>query len=384
MGSDRSELRSPEEAMDWTPYSRLAEQLDSIPNGFAITESGLRLLAKLFTREEAELAGAMTQSFEPAEAIAAAAGRDVAEVRPVLQDMARKGLIRSARAGGQSGYGLMPFAVGIYEESLPRMDEELARLFEDYYRETRGGPMTQGKPALQRVIPVGKSIPVDLEIFPYEQASQYIESARSWGVRDCVCRVQQRLVGKGCDAPIESCLVFAPVPGAFEGSEATRKITKEEALRILREAAEAGLVHSTINQKGQVFYICNCCTCCCGILRGVKEFGLPSAVARSDFRVVTDADRCIGCEACVESCQFDALSVVDGKALARYERCLGCGVCVSACPTGALRLERRPEGEVPEPPANRRAWLAERAAERGMPLEETGRERPQGRGSERN
>jgi len=355
--------------MDWTPYRKLAERLDSIPNGFVVTESGLRLLAKLFTREEAELAGAMTLSFESTETIAAAAGRDAEEVRPALEDMARKGLIRSARAG-QSGFGLMPFAVGIYEESLPRMDEELARLFEDYYRETRGGPMTQGKPALQRIVPVGKSIPVDLEIFPHEQASEYIESARSWGVRDCVCRVQQRLVGKGCDAPLESCLVFAPVPGAFEGSEATRAITKEEALRILREAAEAGLVHSTMNQKGQVFYICNCCTCCCGILRGVKEFGLPSAVARSGFRVVVDADRCVGCEACVERCHFDALNVVDGKALTDRGRCVGCGVCVSACATGALRLERRPEGEVPEPPANRRAWLAERAAERGISLEE--------------
>ena len=349
-------------------YRKLAERLDAIPNGFTPTESGLRLLAKLFSEEEAALAAEMRLSFEPPAAIAPRAGRSEADASELLAEMASKGLVRSARSGDTPAYGLMPFAVGIYEESLPRMDEELAALFEEYYRETRGGVMTQGEPALQRVIPVGTSIPVELEIFPYEQASQYLENARSWGVRDCICRVQQKLVGKGCDAPLESCLVFAPVEGAFDRSEATRAITKEEALRILRESAEAGLVHSTMNQKGQIFYICNCCTCCCGVMRGLKEFGIPTAVARSDFRVAVDPDRCTGCGACVERCQFDALDLEGGIAEADYVRCVGCGVCVQSCPVGALSMERRPEGDVPEPPANRRAWLAERAAARGLSI----------------
>ena len=42
-------------------YRELAQRLDAIPNGFPATESGaeLRLLAKIFTPEEAELAGAL-------------------------------------------------------------------------------------------------------------------------------------------------------------------------------------------------------------------------------------------------------------------------------------------------------------------------------------
>ena len=38
-----------------TPYQRLAERLDALPNGFPPTADGveLRLLAKLFTPEEA-------------------------------------------------------------------------------------------------------------------------------------------------------------------------------------------------------------------------------------------------------------------------------------------------------------------------------------------
>ncbi len=341
-------------------YKKLARRLHDMPNGFEVTPSGMSLLAKLFTSDEAQLASEMSEDFEPPARIAERVGLSAPEAEERLTAMARRGLIRQARGADDVSYALMPFAVGIYEESLPRMDAELASLFERYYEETKGGAMNHGSTPLHRFIPVGESVPVNLEIFPHEQASQYIEGARSWGVRDCICRVQQRLIGKGCDNPIENCIVFAPVEGAFENSDATRPITKEEALRILKQSADAGLVHSTMNQKGQIFYICNCCTCCCGILRGVKEFGIPTAVARSDFRVSVDAELCTGCGLCAERCQFDALRVVEGTCAPDYARCVGCGVCVSICPVSALSMERRPTGEVEEPPANKRAWLARR------------------------
>ena len=49
-----------------------------------------------------------------------------------------------------------------------------------------------------------------------------------------------------------------------------------------------------------------------------------------------------------------------------YARCVGCGVCMSACPVEAMVMERRPEGEVDEPPRNLREWMALRAEERGL------------------
>ena len=351
-------------------YGRLADRLDAIPNGFDRTESGieLKLLAKLFEEDEAGLASVMRLSFEQPSVIAERAGVDPDAAATALEGMARRGLVRSQKSEDGRIFGLIPFVVGIYEYSLPRMDAELASLFEEYYRETRGGTITHSDPAVHRIIPVGESIPIDLEIFPHERALEYIETARSWGVRDCICRVQRRLIGKGCDHPTENCIVFAPTEGAFDNSEATRVISKDEAVRILGEAAAAGLVHSTMNQQGQIYYICNCCTCCCGILRGVSEFGIPTAVARSDFRVVVDEDTCAGCGLCVERCQFAALSEAGGTCVADAARCLGCGVCVPSCPSGALRMERRPEGEVAEPPRGFRAWLVQRAAARGIAL----------------
>ena len=351
-------------------YRRLAQRLDAIPNGFPATESGveLRLLAKIFTPEEAALTSVMRLTREPAADIAARAGVDPDAAYRTLKQMVRKGLIRAKKDAGQITFGLMPFAVGIYEEQLPRMDAELASLFEQYLQETQGGGITLDPPAIHRVIPVEEAIPFELEIFPYERASQLLEEAKAWGVRDCICRVQQRLVGKGCDHPVENCLMFAPVEGAFDYSHVTRAITKEEALRILHEAEEAGLVHSTGNYRDRSYYICNCCTCCCGILRSVAEFGIPTALAHSDFRSTVDVEACVGCGDCVERCQFGALSVPDDVCVVDTSRCVGCGLCVTACPADALHMERRPEGEIPLPPAGIKEWMAQRAQERGIAI----------------
>ncbi len=349
-------------------YRRLAQRLDGIPNGFPATESGveLRLLAKMFTLEEAALASLMRLTREPAADIAARAGVDPDVAHRTLKEMVRKGLIRAKREGGQLAFGLMPFVVGIYEAQLPRMDAELATLFEAYFQETRGGGIAFTKPAIHRVIPVEEAIPFNLEVFPYERASELLETAKAWGVRDCICRVQRRLIGHGCDHPVENCLSFAPVEGAFDGDSAMRAITKEEALRLLREAEEAGLVHTTGNYRDGHSYICNCCTCCCGVLRGVAEFDIPTAVAHSGFRAAVDAVTCAGCGTCVERCRFGALAVAEATCVVDPVRCVGCGLCVAACTTGALHLERRPDGE--PVPGNLKEWMLRRAQARRISI----------------
>ena len=237
-------------------YRRLAHTLHSIPNGFPPTESGveLRLLAKIFAPEEAALASVMRLTWEPADEIAARAGVDAKAAYRTLKAMARKGQIYAGRKDRQLKFRLMPFAVGIYEEQLPRIDKEFAMLFEQYYQEAQGA-FNRYEPALHRVIPVEEAVPAGIEIYPYERATELVEKAKAWGVRDCLCRIQQKLVGKGCDHPLEACLVLAPVEGVFAHSEVTRAITKQDAHRILKEAEESGLVHSPGNYQDGNFYI---------------------------------------------------------------------------------------------------------------------------------
>jgi hypothetical protein len=66
------------------------------------------------------------------------------------------------------------------------MDGELAALFEQYFGETRGG-ILRDVPALHRVIPVEEAIPFQVEIHPYERASELLEGALSWGLRTSRC-----------------------------------------------------------------------------------------------------------------------------------------------------------------------------------------------------
>lgn len=102
------------------------------------------------------------------------------------------------------------------------------------------------------------------------------------------------------------------------------------------------------------------------MLRSVSEFSIPTAVAKSDFMAVVDADLCAACGDCLERCQFGALALPEDQCLVDIGRCVGCGLCVMVCPTEALHLERRPEGEIPPPPDNFRDWQSRRAEARGM------------------
>ena len=109
-------------------------------------------------------------------------------------------------------------------------------------------------------------------------------------------------------------------------------------------------------------------TCCCAVLRGVAEFGMPTAVARSDFYMTVDPDLCIGCASCVELCQFGALAVPDDLCVVDYGRCVGCGVCASSCPVDALSLRRREAGDHVPVPVSNYEWWQVRADNRGIPL----------------
>lgn len=349
-------------------YRRLALILDALPNKFPSTASGieLKLLARLFTPEEAAVACCLRLKPESSADIAARLSANPLETRSTLKRMVAKGLIDIKKGEGEFGYALRPFVVGFYEGQLPRLDAEMAKLFEEYFRETKGA-ILRDNPSLHRIIPVDKAIPMQVEIHPFERATEILEKAQSWGVRECICRKQQRLLGHDCGHPLESCLVFAPVPHAFDRSTVDRALTKEEALQILHKTEEVGLVHSSGNYRDGVEYICNCCICCCGIIRGIAEYGIMSAVARSDFEIDLDRDLCTACGECLERCQFHALTL-SGAALAiDAARCMGCGLCVAACPTEGLHLKRRKAGEVEVPPATIEEWRTQRSLDGGVP-----------------
>ena len=53
--------------------------------------------------------------------------------------------------------------------------------------------------------------------------------------------------------------------------------------------------------------------------------------------------KCIGCEACVDACPVQAISLVGGKAVIDQTKCIQCGICVNGnysdyvgCPVKAI------------------------------------------------
>lgn len=356
--------------MNEDPYKRLAKRLDALPNGYPPTDDGseLKLLAKLFSAEEAALAAELRLNLETSKEIAYRVGIDPRDLGKQLKDMARRGLIAWGRTEGGPGYGLLPFVVGIYEMQAGRLDEELAQLFEAYYQKAFTRALNL-QPQVHRVIPVGESIQPGLEIRPFESAGSIVQDAKSWGVVDCICRTQKALIGDPCDHPVDVCMVMGQTANAFDHNPGIKGLTLTEAMATLERAAEAGLVHSVSNNQQGLWYICNCCTCSCGILRGMSEMGIANVVARSAFVNQVDEELCVACGDCVEKCQFNALSL-NGTVHINELSCVGCGVCVLACPDEALTLIRRPEEEVLLPPVTESDWRVNRAAARGLDLSE--------------
>ncbi len=149
-------------------YRQLARHLDDLPGGFPPSESGveLRILKRLFSPEEAELAVCLTLVPEEANVIAERSGLDIEETGKRLQIMARKGLIFSIEEGGRPAlYQAASYIFGIWEYQLNNLNKEFAQDMDEYGRTLS---VEISKFPQLRTIPVGRSIPASTEVFPHE------------------------------------------------------------------------------------------------------------------------------------------------------------------------------------------------------------------------
>jgi electron transport complex protein RnfB len=349
-------------------YHKLAKVLDTLPNGFPATESGveIRLLEKIFEPEEAELFCDLRMAFETPEQIAERTGRPLQGLKEMLLSMWKeKGQIMGATLGDTSIFRMVPWVVGIYEFQVDRMDRELAELCDAYFEHFAAQRLGK-EPHGMRTIPIGEALAPTHRALPYDHVSGIIEQGQSFLVSDCICKKEQKLLGNGCDHPLEVCLVVGPLPGLFDDPAFGRPISKEEAYAVLDEAEQAGLVHMTANLETGHNFICNCCGCCCMVLKGMTKLGVRQVVD-SDFYSQIDAEVCTSCGSCVDDvCQVDAIAEQGDSYSIDRVRCLGCGNCVSVCPEEAIELIRKePEDRVP-PLKDADDFLNELARQRGV------------------
>jgi electron transport complex protein RnfB len=337
-------------------YERLAAALDGLANGFPRTQSNaeLRILRHVFTPDEAEVAAALTGRPAVAAEVARRAALEPAHAASTLESLAERGAIWTGRVGDDRGYRLAPFIVGFYEAHLlETRDAEFARLVEEYLCGGGAVGIISAQPAIHRVVPAQGATEAEW-VLPYDDVRAILGKASSFRVETCVCRLQQDELGaRRCDSPLETCLWFS----FAESADETSGVSHEEALAVLDEAERVGLVHTVSNVAAGIGYVCNCCGCCCGLLRGINEWGIEHSVAQANYTAEIDPLTCTACGTCEERCQVDAVAVADdGVRVVRRESCIGCGLCVTGCPSEAARLQRKPEDELVAPPATRGAW----------------------------
>lgn len=312
------------------------------------------LVEELFTPEEAGINNAMPSGKFTAADLAEKMGGNEAALAVTLKDMADKGLcVTLARDGGRV-FRAAPFMPGIFEfvfysGGTTERDKKLAKYVHDYKEawQANSPPLNIPYPMI-RAIPVEQTIEVDEKIHTYDQMKTYIEQNDIIAVGTCYCRHEAMLLGEDTHgAPMDACVFFGENAGFGIECLGAKKVTREEAFKLLDEWAEAGLIHQTRNISDEIEYLCNCDRWHCNAVKMMLAQPTPSKVFNSGFEPKFDADACVACGTCVDRCPPEALTVGDDVPQINLDRCFGCSVCATGCPSDAIKMVAKPDFAAP-------------------------------------
>jgi len=314
-------------------YVKLAEKI-----GMGSSELIPRLFEKLASAEEADVLFDLPGD---ASSVAKTGGMDPEAAQKMLDGLYRKGLVFKKATPEGTLYRMCRDLMQFHDATIlwPEAPRDYLDLWNEFM-ETEWPAFSElaakflPKP-VARVVPVSESVDARQQILAFEDVRQIIETETPVAVTNCTCR----LTAQKCDRPVEICLQVGKAGEYAIDRGSGREIDKEEALRLLKEAEDAGLVHVTMNRNSGFHFICNCCNDCCMTFPLLIERRL-NLCDPSRFAAEIDTGTCEGCGSCVERCYFGALEVDEdaGVCIVDPEMCMGCGLCHSACPSGALRL----------------------------------------------
>ncbi len=332
-------------------YIRLQRHLDSQAVGFPATKSGaeIRILQHIFSPGEAELATCLTHQAEPVETIFERAKHLVDSLKDLegqLESILKKGGIEHRIVDDKRFYSNAPLVVGMYEYQVNRLTPEFIKDFDQYVTDKSFGiEFLSTKLPQMRTIPIEKSIHPITAVSTFDAVVSLIEASDGpFVILECICRKKSNLIGKTCKITErkETCLAIGNMAAMALNVDIGKEIARDEAISILDQNQEDGLVLQPSNTEKAEF-ICSCCGCCCGMLSVHKILPKPVDFWASNFHAVVNTEACNGCGVCETRCQVGAVSVTQklGYSVVDLNRCIGCGVCVPTCDAGAITLQKK-------------------------------------------
>ncbi|MFC1895762.1 4Fe-4S dicluster-binding protein [Thermodesulfobacteriota bacterium] len=269
-------------------------------------------------------------------------GLEAGDIEEMIDPLFKKGLLFKSRKEDATRYYRVRHVLQFHDsaavmEDAPREMLDLwkafmAEEFGDFNRkfeELIPGPVI-------RVVPVNVSIESGTQILAFDDVKNLVEEARSIAVTRCSCRV----IDGACGKELWNCMQFNKAADYAVERGTGRALTKEETIELLKRCEEEGLVHISENKRSIGHVICNCCEDCCLNWAALRT-GSGKFVAPSRFLAEVDADACISCEACLERCYFEAISMTGENDTSSIdaEKCMGCGLCLITCPEEAISLK---------------------------------------------
>ncbi len=356
----------------WYKLSRVIVKAGNMP--FPITNTLIELLQNIVSKEQAKFIIKVynrkpNMNFNE---IKNKSSLDYVSLMKILDDLQFKGVIvgTESKTTGINVYRLQPLFPGLFEFQLMRPKEgehekKLARLFDilfgEWGRLTSKNynsliPQFKNFPPIDHVVPVEKEVDSGADIIlSREDVKKIIDKYDNIAVSLCYCRHEKDLIDEPCkiDAPRRNCLLFGKTAKFCIEKDFAEPITNDEAIKVLREAEDAGLIHKAFHihqdPERDLEAICNCCNCCCGVFQ-LFERGVMPFYTVSNYLAEVNEEDCIGCGTCEEKCPMHTIVIEDTIAVIKEEKCIGCGVCAHHCPEEAIHLKRFDSRDVFIPP----------------------------------
>ncbi len=345
-------------------YQRFIRYMDNPVFGFTKSEHMISMIKAHISPKEAAFLIGFPFINTSLDEIAQMKGMDQKEALKNIKPLCNKAIIYEAINGDKIEYRLFSnLEMFLRPFHIKRDDpyKKMANLRNKYFMDGWHSQARHFEHPGTRAIPIHETIQNTKGVMPYEDIARVIDNYEYFSVSECACRNLHKHDPDFIESPFPSnvCLHFNEFGRFFDANGLGRTITREEALAILKEAADAGLVHAITNVEigGEPGVICNCDLEYCVFFKPYHQLGFNKSVDKSNYVVSVTPKDCLACTLCAKRCPMDAIQMKFSRhatnkfrkaPLVDEELCIGCGVCVHKCKKKAITLTRRKE-TIPPP-----------------------------------